>query len=68
MGIVRVRRLLLDSVEAYRERGEPPVGADDPDTFMVRSVSLHLPTEADWSKAGEAFMRAELGADLGYAP
>lgn len=68
MGIVQARRLLLDSIQALRERGAPPIGADDPNIFMVRSVSLHLPTEADWSKAGEAFMRAELGGDFGYTP
>lgn len=68
IGIVRTRRLLLDSVAAYRDRGERPQGADDPETFMVRSVSLHLPVEESWSDAGASFMRAELGADFGYAP
>lgn len=68
MGIVRTRRKLLSAASAYRERDERPAGALDPTVFMVRSVSLHLPTDAAWSEAGASFMRAELGADFGYAP
>ena len=68
MGIVRTRRLLLDTIAVFRDRGERPAGADAPDTFMVRSVSLHLPMAADWSETGGEFMRAELGADFGYTP
>lgn len=67
-GIVVTRRRLLNCLAAYRDRGERPAGAGDPATFMVRSVSLHLPSDQTWSREGAAFMRAELGADLGYAP
>ncbi|MDD9917758.1 MAG: Rieske 2Fe-2S domain-containing protein [Rhodospirillaceae bacterium] len=68
MGIVRARRVLLNCATALQERGERPAGADDPETFMVRSVSLHLPKDQIWSQAGETFMKAELGVDFGYAP
>ena len=68
MGIVRARRVLLNAAEAFRESGATPPGVHDPVTFMVRSVSLHLPRAADWTEAGAAFMRAELGADFGYTP
>ena len=67
-GIVMTRRALLDSVAAYRDRGVRPAGADDPATFMVRALSLHLPTGTPWMEAGGDFMRARLGSDFGYAP
>jgi phenylpropionate dioxygenase-like ring-hydroxylating dioxygenase large terminal subunit len=67
-GIVRARRLLLESLADYRDRGVRPPGADRPDTTMVRAVSVHLPADADWATACEPFMRAELGAGFGYAP
>ncbi len=68
MGIVRTRRLLLKSLAAYHDRGETPASVQDPETFMVRSISLHLPSQASWTEDGAAFMRAELGSDFGYAP
>jgi hypothetical protein len=68
IGAVQTRRLLLDSVAAYGERGKRSLGVDDPDIFMVRLVSLHLPMDKNWADAGEGFIRAELGADLGDAP
>ena len=67
-GIAATRRLLLNSLAAYRDRGIRPPGADDPETFMVRAVSLHLPADVAWAEAGSPFMRAKLGADFGYAP
>ena len=64
-GIVMTRRLLLDSVAALRENGVKPPSVDDPDSFMVRAVSLRLPG-VQWAEAGEKFMRAALGSDFGY--
>ena len=43
-----------------------PVGANDPDTFMVRAVSLTLPSTTSWVDFGRPHMRATLGADFGY--
>jgi hypothetical protein len=65
-GIVMTRRLLLDSVAALRENGVKPPSVGDPDSFMVRAVSLRLPEGAQWAEAGEQFMRAELGSGFGY--
>lgn len=67
-GIVMTRRFLLETLKALRERGVKPPGVSDPDTFMVRAVSLRLPPEATWSEAGSDFMRARLGSDFGYSP
>ncbi len=67
-GIAMTRRMLLDSLAAHRDRGIRPPGVAQPDTFMVRAVSLHLPPDASWSVAGAEFMRARLGADFGYVP
>jgi hypothetical protein len=61
------RRLLLEAVSAYRDRGIKPSGATNPDTFMVRAVSLTLPEAASWVDFGRQHMSAKLGADFGYA-
>ena len=60
------RRLLLETLGAYRDHGTKPRGVTDPDTFMVRAVSLQLPQDASWADVGAPFMRAQLGADFGY--
>ncbi len=67
-GIQVTRRFLLDAVKALRDDAAPPAGARDPETFMVRAVSLTLPRDADWRADGAEHMRARLGKDFGYAP
>ena len=44
-GIAMTRRLLLETLGAYRDHGTRPKGVTDPDVFMVRAVSLRLPPE-----------------------
>ena len=65
-GIVMTRRFLLESLYAYRDRGIRPKSVSDPDTFMVRAVSLQLPEETPWVDAARPYMQAKLGADFGY--
>jgi phthalate 4,5-dioxygenase oxygenase subunit len=67
-GIVMTRRLLLESLAAYRERGARPPGADDPGAFMARAVSVRLPLDKVWDEAAADAMRAEVGKDFGYEP
>jgi hypothetical protein len=67
-GIVMTRHFLLETLAALQQRGIRPAGVDNPETFMVRAVSLSLPAEARWAEAGRELMRAELGADFGYTP
>ena len=62
------RRLLLDSADDYAQRGKKPAGADDPQVFMVRALSLTLPEGVGWAEAGRPFMKARLGSDFGYQP
>jgi phthalate 4,5-dioxygenase oxygenase subunit len=66
-GIAMTRRLLLEAVNAYRDRGIKPSGVTNPDTFMVRAVSLTLPEGTSWVDFGRPHMAAKLGADFGYA-
>jgi len=66
-GIVMTRRLLLEAVSAYRDRGIQPSGVTDPNTFMVRAVSLTLPETTSWADFGRPHMTAKLGTDFGYA-
>jgi phthalate 4,5-dioxygenase len=65
-GIAMTRRLLLETLGAYRDHGTKPKGVTEPDVFMVRAVSLRLPPEDSWVDVGAEFMRARLGADFGY--
>ncbi len=67
-GIAMTRRYLLENLAALRDRAERPAGAAQPETFLVRAVSLTLPVGTPWDEAGASFMRAEPGTDLGYAP
>jgi phenylpropionate dioxygenase-like ring-hydroxylating dioxygenase large terminal subunit len=67
-GIVMTRHFLLETLAALQQRGIRPAGVDNPETFMIRAVSLSLPAEARWAEAGRELMRAELGADFGYTP
>ena len=65
-GIAMTRRLLLETLGAYRDHGTRPRGVSEPDVLMVRAVSLRLPPEESWVDVGAPFMRAQLGADFGY--
>jgi phthalate 4,5-dioxygenase oxygenase subunit len=67
-GIVMTRHFLLETLAALQQRGIKPAGVDNPETFMVRAVSLSLPAEARWAEAGRELMQARLGADFGYTP
>jgi phthalate 4,5-dioxygenase oxygenase subunit len=67
-GIAMARRILLDALAAMREKGIKPKGADHPETFMVRAVSLTLPKGVPWNEAGAIPMQARLGEDFGYTP
>ncbi len=65
-GIVMTRRMLLESARALRDAGVRPAGATEPDTFMVRAVSMQLPEGTPWADAGRPHMTARLGAGFGY--
>lgn len=65
-GVAMTRRLLLEKVRQHEECNEKPVRYDDPELWMVRAVSLTLPTGETWRSKGE-HMTARLGADFGYA-
>ena len=58
---------VAEAVSAYRDRGIKPGGVTNPDTFMVRAVSLTLPENTSWVDFGRPHMAAKLGADFGYA-
>ena len=67
-GIVMARRFLLKSLADFHDNGTRPPGVDQPETYMVRAVSVHLPADTPWEAACRPFMRAKLGADFGYRP
>ena len=48
VGIIRVRRRLLDAAVALRTRGVPPPGLD-PASYRVRPTSVLLPKDVPWT-------------------
>lgn len=66
-GVAMTRRFLLEKVRNLASKGEKPVRFDDPRLWMVRAVSLTLPSANSWVQDGEIPMTAELGKDFGYA-
>jgi phthalate 4,5-dioxygenase len=66
-GIAMTRRLLLEAVNAYRDRGIKPGAVTEPDIFMVRAVSLTLPEGTSWVDYGRPHMKAKLGTGFEYA-
>jgi hypothetical protein len=67
-GIVRTRRLLLDSVRKLSQEDQHLASAARPEAFMWRAVSLTLPSGADWRQHGGEHMQARLGHGFGYTP
>ncbi|MGA2550272.1 MAG: Rieske 2Fe-2S domain-containing protein [Burkholderiaceae bacterium] len=66
-GIAMTRRLLLETVRKFLAN-EPRAGLpEQPDLWMVRAVSLTLPSGVPWQDNGREHMTARLGADFGYA-
>ncbi len=66
--IVVARRILLDVAKGYRDTGQIPKSAIDPNLAMVRAVSLHLTPKESWLESGRELMKAELGKGFGYDP
>lgn len=52
IGIVRVRRRLLEAALALREDGTPPPGRDAP-SYRLRPAAVIIPKELQWSAAAQ---------------
>ena len=66
-GVAMTRRLLLETARNLASRQLRPARCDEPDLWMIRAVSLTLPSGASWHEQGREPMTAKLGADFGYA-
>jgi len=67
-GIVRARKLMLDTVRKYATGDVRPASASDPDKFLWRAISITIPAGGDWKAAGAEFMKARPGQGFGYQP
>jgi hypothetical protein len=54
MGIIRVRRRLLDAAKALQHDGAVPPGVDQPEAYRLRSGWTVLPGEVNWWEATRA--------------
>ena len=52
LGIIRVRKWLLDAAVALRDRGTLPPGMD-PASFRIRPASVLLPKDVPWVEGGQ---------------
>lgn len=68
MGIVRTRRLLLETLKRLSSEGTAPASVADPEQFLWRAISITVPADADWRVLGGDFMKARLGEGFGYQP
>ena len=67
-GIVRTRRLLLDSLSRMRAGEVSSAAALEPDKFLWRAISITVESGGDWKTLGAEFMKARLGEGFGYQP
>lgn len=67
-GIAMTRRLLLERLRALRDEGQTPPRYDEPELYMVRSISVRLPKDTSWMEQAGGLMEARLGKDFGYEP
>ena len=61
LGIIRVRKRLLDAAMALRTRGTPPPGLD-PAAWRVRPASVLLPKDVSWVEGARERLVAHLPA------
>jgi phthalate 4,5-dioxygenase oxygenase subunit len=53
VAVIRMRRLMLDSVRAFSERGEPPLGLREPfDYAKLHAEEKTIPIEVPWQTVG----------------
>jgi hypothetical protein len=65
-GIVVVRQVIFDAVEAYASAGELPAVATDPGLSAVRSVATMLKRDESWVEALDEDVHAPIGSPFGY--
>ena len=63
VGILRVRKRLLDAATALRAQGTPPPGRDAA-AYRVRPASLILPKETAWVEGARELLKARPAGDL----
>lgn len=53
VAVIRMRRVMLDSVRAFTERGEPPVGLAEPVPYeRLRAQEKIIPLDVPWQTVG----------------
>jgi len=57
LGIIRLRKRLLEAVTALRDRGTPPANLD-PASHLIRPASVLLPKDVAWVEGARDHLRA----------
>jgi phenylpropionate dioxygenase-like ring-hydroxylating dioxygenase large terminal subunit len=56
--VIRVRRRLIQAIQAHMKYGTVPPGVDDPAAYRVRSGGVFLPEGTDWVQATQDLRKA----------
>jgi hypothetical protein len=64
VGIIGVRRYLIQAASARAERGESAPGAADAQGYLVRPAAVLLPRDASWTEAASAALKGHPGESL----
>jgi phthalate 4,5-dioxygenase len=65
--IVRVRQKLIKAAKALRDEGVTPPCVDEPELYGVRSASVILPRDADWTIETKETLKAFTGLPVASA-
>jgi hypothetical protein len=61
MGIIRVRKRLIDGAKALAEHGVPPAGVDSPSHYAIRAASAVVEQDGSWVDATSVSRTVRLG-------
>ncbi|MPZ15402.1 MAG: Rieske 2Fe-2S domain-containing protein [Chloroflexi bacterium] len=65
--IIQVRRKLIEAAKALRDEGTVPPCVDEPERYGVRSASIVLPRDVDWTEATRHQLEAFTGLPVASA-
>jgi hypothetical protein len=60
LGIIRTRKILLDTAKKFLETGETPPGVNNPEYYRVRTGEIFLPEGANWIEETKELRKSHL--------
>jgi phenylpropionate dioxygenase-like ring-hydroxylating dioxygenase large terminal subunit len=60
LGIIRTRRILLETAKKFAETGQTPAGVRNPEYYRIRTGEIFLPEGANWIEETKELRRSHL--------